>query len=666
MPDLLALQMVSGASRLRKAPAFEPARSWRGFFGLSICVQIFSVAMASIGLSAKAGERDTEDFARAPAMAMPALSANGRWLAYVEESNQSQVVVLLDLTGDSIRHTIAFGPSRERLRWCGWDSEAFLLCGTAVPRQVAHRAFEETRLYLIEASSGRSRELNRTLRDPLRDRVIDLSPDIPGSVLIEYDEANEGFPTAAELDLHSGHTRTLAKSRAPITRWISDAQHRVRIGVGYERGRVSVWSKAEQGEDWRMLASYDAGDSRAIGPIALNPNGRDMYALAVEDGRIALIEVHLDEPTRNRVLHADPIYDVTGPLIPQPPHSKLEGVRYLRAAETTEYFDPTAAAIQRFLDVELPVRINVRLQRTVDGALELVSSSSAIDPPSLYLLDARVPSLRLLGHQYPELEGMTLSPMRATKYRARDGQVIPAFLTLSSKNVAPMPAIVLPHGGPETRDAVRFDPLVQFLAAQGYAVLQMNFRGSTGYGTAFASTGAGRWGGVVHNDITDGARWLVEQGIADPERMCIVGSSFGGLMALLGAVRESQWYACAASFGGIADLLSLARSNDRSQYAHIWRQRLGEDDRALWENSPLARVRFAETPVLLMHGTLDLVVPVRHSRRMARGLEQAGQSVRFIERADCDHDMTIESCRIAFFSELEAFVAKAFANEGSE
>ena len=496
-------------------------------------------ALLLFAFAASGNDHRVEDFARAPHMALPALSPDGRWLSYVKEADQSQTVVLRDLGDSSERHTLELHAARERVRWCGWDSAALLLCGTAVPRQSAHRAFEESRLYLIEASSGQFREMNRTLRDSQRDRVIDLSANAVGSVVIEYDEAGKGFPTAAELDLRSGRTRTLAKSRAPITRWISDAQHQVRIGVGYEKARASIWLKQES--DWKMLASYAAGDSRAVGPIALNVNGESLYALAVNQGRIALVEIALDDPRRTQVLHADPIYDVTGPLIPQPPVPVLQGIRYLRSIETTAYFDEAAAATQRYLDVELPGRVNLRLQGTLDGSRELISSSAATDPPSLYLLDAHGPSLRLLGHQYPELEGITLSPVQATKYRARDGQVIPAFLTIPHGTAkSGMPAIVLPHGGPETRDAVRFDPLVQFLAAEGYVVLQMNFRGSTGYGTAFAAAGAGQWGGVIHNDITDGARWLLQEGIADAERMCIVGSSFGGFAALLGAARESQ------------------------------------------------------------------------------------------------------------------------------
>lgn len=204
-----------------------------------------------------------------------------------------------------------------------------------------------------------------------------------------------------------------------------------------------------------------------------------------------------------------------------------------------------------------------------------------------------------------------------------------------------------------------FDPLVQFLVARGYAVLQMNFRGSFGYGAGFAAAGMGQWGGVIHNDITDGTRWLVEQQIADPTRICIAGVSFGGYAALLGAARESEWYACAASFAGMSDLLALARYTQRLPDADVWEQRLGSDAHGLWQMSPLARPHAIATPILIVHGRLDPVVPVSQARRFARTLRKTGKPHRLLERSDCDHEMTIQSCRIAWFTALERFVRDA-------
>jgi dipeptidyl aminopeptidase/acylaminoacyl peptidase len=188
----------------------------------------------------------------------------------------------------------------------------------------------------------------------------------------------------------------------------------------------------------------------------------------------------------------------------------------------------------------------------------------------------------------------------------------------------------------------------------------MNFRGSFGYGTRFAAAGVGQWGGVIHNDITDGARWLIETRRADPLRMCIVGLSFGGYAALLGAARESQWYACAASFAGATDLMALSEYTSRLQDAEVWRERLGRDRRALWQMSPMAHLRHVETPVLILHGRNDPVVPVSQSRRFSRALRDTGKQHEYVEPVECDHEMTVEACRMVFFDRLQQFLTAAF------
>jgi dipeptidyl aminopeptidase/acylaminoacyl peptidase len=228
-----------------------------------------------------------------------------------------------------------------------------------------------------------------------------------------------------------------------------------------------------------------------------------------------------------------------------------------------------------------------------------------------------------------------------------------------------LPAIVLVHGGPDTRDYWRFDPLVQFLAAEGYAVLQANFRGSAGYGADFLAAGAGHWGSTVHNDITDGARWLADEGYADPRRICILGRSFGGYAAMLGAVRESSVYRCAASFAGVSDLVALAEFKERFEFADVWRARIGTDRSVLAQMSPLSLAHLTGTPLLLMHGPDDAVVPVSQSRRFAAELERAGKDHLYLELSECDHDMTADACRRTVFEALAAFLKHHLHEKGA-
>jgi dienelactone hydrolase len=607
-----------------------------------------------------AGFDDSEipSFARAPAYALAKLSPDGGFISYVEQSGAQQSLLIRSIAA-AAKRALTVESARERFRWCGWADTNYVLCGTVAPVREPTFVSERTRLYAIDAKSGSVRELNARLDDPIRDQVIDLMPGRPGRVLLQHDSTGHGYPEVGELDVATGGLRRIVRAHPPVRRWMSDGAGEVRLGIGYDAGMAALLFRRNGSEHWTTYQKRALTDSDAVGPLAFGRRSSQLYALKHHYGRTALFQAELEGSAAPELLFADPRYDVSGPVLVHPSTRALLGVRYLAQTEVTQYFDAAEAALQSWLDEQLPNVVNVTIEMTLDARLRLVHSASDVNPPSLYLFDTQARGLSLLAHQYPELEGRNLAAMQATSYRARDGQTIPAYLTMpAGERRSGLPAIVLPHGGPEARNWKTFDALVQFLAAQGYIVLQPNFRGSFGYGAQFAAAGAGQWGGVIHNDITDGARWLIEQGIADPTRMCIVGSSFGGYAALLGAARESQWYACAASYAGASDLLAYSQYTDRLADADIWQQRLGTDARGLWQMSPLARVHAVETPILLMHGRSDPVVPISQARRLARALHKAGKPHRYIERGDCDHELTVQTCRMTFFTELQAFLGK--------
>jgi dipeptidyl aminopeptidase/acylaminoacyl peptidase len=611
------------------------------------------IALISLGMPLAAAADDVRAYARAPVFALPSLSPNGASLSHVEQNGDRQTVVIRTISDGTTRRTLSLESKHERVRWCDWSGNDVLLCGTLAPARAPDRITETTRLYAVDVSSGRIRNLSRTLRGS----IVDFdTAGRAGRVLLQHDPSGRGYPQVSELDVETGDLRTAVRARPPVRRWMSDGKGTVRLGIGYEGGKGSLLVRRDASDDWRTLLEQSLQDLDALAPLAFGADPSELFVLKHHNGRVALFRLTLDRPDAPALLFADDVYDVDGPVILHPKTHALLAVQYVDDSTRRHFFDPVEALNAAWLNERLPGAVNLIIDRSTDNGLQLVLSGSDIEPPSLYLFDTQGKRLSLIGHNYRALEEKTLAPMRPIVYRARDGQAIPAYLTLPVGASSDLPTIVLPHGGPETRTAKGFDPLVQFLAAQGYAVLQMNYRGSLGYGARFAAAGVGQWGGLIHNDITDGARWLIEERIADPTRVCIVGSSFGGYAALLGAARESQWYACAASFAGVSDLLAMAQYTERLQDAEIWRLRLGESARALWHMSPIARARAVETPVWMMHGRYDAVVPFGQSRRFARALRQSGKEHHFVERSDCDHEMTIESCRIAFFENLARFL----------
>lgn len=625
-----------------------------------------TLALAIIVLfPASVGAIDLFAYARAPALTSVAISPDGAHLSYVVQSNARQNVVLRTRANERERHALNLNPSEERVRWCEWAGSRYLLCGTIRPVRSEEAIYERTRLYAIDATNLRVRELNEKLESPMRDEVIDFVGSKPGRVLLQHDSVGRGYPDVSELDVATGQLTRIVRAHPPVRRWLSDGRGQVRLGIGYDDGEGSLWIRNTNDAQWTLWIRQEISDLNAIGPLAFGARANELYALKHHQGRAALFQFELGGSPQGEMKFADPIYDISGPLLFESASRKLLGVRYFAGEPRIHFFDAAAEKLHAVIDERLPGVTNTIEAVTADDRWLLIRSESDVDPPSTYLFDAAGSTLQLIGHHYPELEDTGLAPMRPVIYRARDGQRIPSYLTLpDSAAAAPVAAIVLPHGGPESRTHRGFDPLVQFLAAQGYAVLQMNFRGSLGYGARFAAAGVGQWGGVIHNDITDGARWLVEQGIADPERMCIVGQSFGGYAALLGAAREAQWYSCAAAYAAPTDLIALAQYMRRVWRGQLWKERLGQNERALWQMSPLSRTSTIEIPVLLVHGRLDPVVPVSQARRFARALRLSNKSHHFIERSDCDHDLTIESCRLVFYGELRTFLAGAIGEAG--
>jgi dipeptidyl aminopeptidase/acylaminoacyl peptidase len=264
-----------------------------------------------------------------------------------------------------------------------------------------------------------------------------------------------------------------------------------------------------------------------------------------------------------------------------------------------------------------------------------------------------------VGSANPALAKTPLAPMEPVKIRAHDGQILPGYLTLpldsSGKNV---PMVVYPHGGPHDRDTWGFDWMVQFMASRGYAVLQVNFRGSTGYGEEWFDAGLRNWGTVMVDDITAATKWAISEGIADPARVCIVGWSYGGYAALVSAVREPDLYKCAVSIAGVSDLRALA-TETRRFYGGRYRARytFGSDIDELKAGSPLRTPEKIKVPVLLVHGDDDIQVMVDHSKRMARALGRENKKYELVLIKDGNHALSRFEWRTTLLMKLEAFLA---------
>ncbi len=345
-------------------------------------------------------------------------------------------------------------------------------------------------------------------------------------------------------------------------------------------------------------------------------------------------------------------------------HARVESVRYGPDGRQEKWFDPDLARVAALLRVTIPPESEFTIA-SADRSNHVftVRVYGARNPGEYYLLDLRGRTQFVrLGRKHPGIPVDQLCPMMPITYRARDGLMIHGYLTRPQDSAGRrVPLIILPHGGPYgIRDVWGFDAEVQFLANRGYAVLQPNYRGSGGYGEAFLLAGRHEWGGKMQDDLTDAVAWAVEQGIADPARICIYGASYGGYAALAGVVFTPDLYCCAVNYAGVTDLDRIANwQNEMSAGGRTYCQRLiGDDKEYLESHSPVNFVSRIKVPTLHACGENDPRVDIKNWKALERELKKYGRTYEYVREANEGHGFQAERARIRFYEQLEAFLER--------
>jgi dipeptidyl aminopeptidase/acylaminoacyl peptidase len=499
------------------------------------------------------------------------------------------------------------------------------------------------------------------------DQILDWTPDEPDTVLIAIDEDRNGYPSVYELNVNNGRKTLRERESVPIRRFQTDGRGNVRLGHGYSNsGEIQYFARLEGEKTWRRrlkMKPYSFDDD-VLEPIAIAKGKNMAYAVGYYEGRSALWEMDLTDQREPQLVFSHPHVDVETAVLAS--DGRLLGIWYEEDRPYLLYVDDAIQALMKNVNNLNPGTFNSIVDYNRNETKLVIRTMSDVDAGTYSILNRADNVMTQLGTAYPELAKAELGRMRPIVYKAQDGTEIPGYLTVPpGKRAEKLPLIVMPHGGPASRDSWEFDFLRLFLADRGYAVLQMNFRGSTGYGRKWFADAHQDWGGLTYSDITDATRWAIAQGIADPKRVAIVGWSFGGYAALLGAVRNSDLYRCAASIAGVSDLKHLLReSRFFSNYKFV-REQIGKNDAKLEQDSPLRHADKISIPVLLVHGDKDYQVEDDHSKRMASALARANKPHRAVFIKGGTHSLLRESERMTLLTELENFLAENLAAEPS-
>jgi dienelactone hydrolase len=624
---------------------------------------VFMVGVLALCSTVNAQERiPVEHFATGESMISPALSPSGRHLVYITHTNGKPFVMAYDLATQAIKGILSGESNNFTVRWCGFKNDERVLCSFRAQEYEAGRPYTVTRLVALNIDGKQIRVLLQNDEEnnaQFQDEILHWLPDDPRNVLMELDDDGDIYPSVFRIDVYSGSKRLVQPQRQPVVSWMADRAGVVRFGYGYRNAETSGFYTARTSESaqWKTIEKFDRYHDDTFTPLGFGVRPNTLLVRAAHDRRSAVWEFDLEGSKEAQLVFSNDQVDVDG-TIDWPSDGHVTGFSYHTDKPQAHYIDDLARRVEVTMRKMLPDRFTRIVDASRDGKRLVIAAYSDVKPTSYYLLDIDAGSFVYLSSENPALDKATLSSMQPITIPF-EGVNIPGYLTLPvGKHPRNLPAVVLPHGGPYTRDTWGFDPMVQLLANRGYAVLQLNFRGSSGYGEKWLSLGWRGWGTVIHGDITAGARWLVKEGIADPRRLCIVGGSYGGYAALLGVVKEPGLYRCAASIAGVSDLNEL-KSQDRFFYGGYVaaRESIGEKKAELRDVSPLRYADRIKVPVLLVHGEADSTVLASHSTSMAKELRKNRVPNDLVIIEDADHHFRRESMRLTLYRKLEAFLA---------
>jgi len=615
------------------------------------------------------------------------ISPDGTRVAFLQPGPGATTAVYVhDLGSDADPRLVTRSTGNpERLRWCNFVTDTRLICQVAGMAVVDSILVPFSRLVSMDIDGGNAEALGE--RGSFYDvrlrqydgSILDWNGGVSGTILMAREYIPEQGRIGTRLTRRTDglavdriDVRTLRSDRVepPSARandYISDGRGNVRMmAVPQTRGgsgglgtRTDYFYRTAGNREWRSFGSYEGGSGEGMRPLAVDASLDAAYVLKKLNGRFALYRVKLDGSMATELVHANDQVDVDG-VVWASRGSRVIGVTFAEEERRIVYFDPDYATLARSLGGAIPNLPLINIGSTsTDGNRVLIHAGADNDPGRYFIYDRRARSLNEILMVRPQLEGVPLAHVRSVTYPAADGVNVPAYLTVPpGREARNLPAIVLPHGGPSARDEWNFDWLAQYLVNRGYAVLQPNYRGSAGYGDAWlAGNGFRNWRTSI-GDISAGARWLAAQGIADPNRMAILGWSYGGYAALQSGVVDPSLYRAIVAIAPVTDLQQAKDDVRHYTSARNVAGFIGSGPH-IREGSPLQNVAAISAPVLLFHGDRDLNVNVIHSRRMDGALREAGKSSELVLFPGLEHDLADSAARSRMLQRIGTFLDEA-------
>jgi dipeptidyl aminopeptidase/acylaminoacyl peptidase len=588
------------------------------------------------------------------------ISPNGNYLSWMQPWN-SRMNVFVQKIGDEKATQVTFATERDIAGYFWKGSERIIYIQDS-------KGDENFRLYAVDTDGANQKDL--TPFEKVRVIVLDQLEDNPAEMLIEMNKNNPRVFDVYRINVFTGEMQLIAQNPGNITGWMTDHDGKLRVATTTDGVNTSIlYRDSEQGEFKTLITT---SFKETLAPLFFTFDNKNLYMLSnIGRDKIAAIEYDIANNKELRIIYENNDYDLSGFNFSRK-RNVLTFATYIDWKQQYYFFDDLSKEIFGDLSKKLP---DYQLALTGSNKEEdkiLVRTYSDKSLGSYFLYDIAKKDLKKLVDVSPWLNEEHLADQKPITFISRDGLTIHGYLTLpKGVEAIKLPVIVNPHGGPWARDSWGFNPEVQFLANRGYAVLQLNFRGSTGYGKQFWMRSFKQWGQKMQDDITDGVNWLIKEGIADPKRVGIYGGSYGGYATLAGLTFTPEIYAAGVDYVGVSNIFSWM--NAIPPYWEPYREMIYEmvghpqkDSLLLYQASPLFHVDKIKAPLLIAQGSNDPRVPKPESDQIVEALKNRGIDVPYMVKENEGHGFRNEENRFDFYGAMEQFFFKYLGGRISE
>lgn len=597
-----------------------------------------TVISASFVTIAKDVALPVENFSVASAVTSVQLSPNGKLLAMVRATTKlGDYIVEIRPTDKLDAKPVLLGAERMEITGFTWLNNEKISINFRQNIQDGNRNYWVSKIAIVNASGEGSWRVPFPRENASNFGVISTLPTDREHILLTKDIDGNFIPDVVKYNIYNGSTRTIFRGNQEVSGgFIADFDGEIRAAQGIEDGGESfnLLARVKGEEEWLLVKNISPENREDFNFLSFSVEDPDEVYVSANNGKdtTSIYLYNIKTQTYSEPLFSLQGLDVGGVLLSgkEDNRGELIGFSYVDAKPERYYIDEYEKSLFDGVQNLFKGKFVRLVSRAEDDNQIIIYTEAYNDPGSYYLLSNKK-DLTFLAASHPLLPAENLSKVRYLSYKARDGKDIPAYVTIP-QGKPPFPTIVVPHGGPWVRDTIAgFDEWAQLLANNGYLVIQPQYRGSTGYGLEHWIAGDAQWGLSMQDDKDDGVQWLVERGLADPNRLAMFGWSYGGYAAFAASMREDNIYKCAIAGAGVSDLNRISATLNSSRYLRILQRP------TIRGVSPLQLVEKVNIPILVVHGDIDQRVPVEHSREFVKGLEEHAKHHKYIELEGADH-----------------------------